>query len=132
MEISIAVMICWALKIRRLKKMAAGENLQVRLDNEMLDDILRESKALRISKSALVRNILKAHFTQSSVLVDTMLLEQARQANEMATIKEAVLGIAALTPMVFGMVKVATYSEEHKDKMKAAADQGRAIMKKTN
>ena len=108
--------------------MATSKVVSVRLDEEVAQAIEDEAKALKLEKSALARNIINAHFNQSTVLVDTMLAEQARQAETLEEMRKMISGIHALLPMIFGMVKTATYSDEFREKMSKASDFGRKIM----
>lgn len=63
-------------------------------------------------------------------MVETMMAEQLKQTADMEALNQKIDGIAELLPMLFGMVKVATYSDELKDRMVLAADIGRKIIAK--
>lgn len=110
--------------------MATSTTLQIRLDDETIAAVECEAKSMKITKSVFVRNIIKSHLNNSSVMIDTLIDEQAQLSGDMAEVKGNLAALTALLPIIFAMVKVATYSDELKEKMSTAADVGREIMKK--
>lgn len=104
--------------------------IQIRFDDDLFNYVDAEANYLKITRSSFIRNLVRAHRNQSTVMVDAMIEEQAKLNAEMLAMKENINGLGAILPVIFAMVKVATYSDDLKAKFAEAAEVGRGIMNK--